>query len=229
MKNVIVAAAIALLAFEAHADAPVGSTVPRSGILDFDVLRKGKDFGRHRVLFDETPDGLQVTVDIDLDVKFGPIQAYKYRHDSTEVWRDGQLVALEAQTNRDGKRFQLEIDAVAEGVRVESNVVDKLLEGSWLPSSHWNRDVTQRTAMINTETGEAMDFTIEPIGRETIETRFGSIEADRYRLYDDIVLDLWYDTEGHWVKCAFETRGQTIEYVLRTPPSGDGVMRAAAP
>ena len=47
-------------------------------VIDFTVLRKGKPFGTHKLSFDRDEGGeLTVTTDVDLQVKFGPITAFK--------------------------------------------------------------------------------------------------------------------------------------------------------
>ena len=60
----------------------------------FEVLRKGKPFGFHTVRFDAADEnGFTATAEVELTAKFGPIVAYKYRHDSVETWEDGHCWA----------------------------------------------------------------------------------------------------------------------------------------
>jgi hypothetical protein len=55
------------------------------------------------------------------------------------------------------------------------------------------------------------------MGRESIYADGAWIEADRYRMQGALSVDLWYDLNGVWAKCAFDARGQQIEYVRRAP------------
>ena len=109
-------------------------------VIDFTVLRKGKPFGRHVLTFEQSDDGaLQVTTDVDLQVKFGPITAFKYRLDSVEKWLDGQLVALNGKSNNDGRKGVVSAKTENGDLVVDGTKFDGALPIGTIPSSHWNR------------------------------------------------------------------------------------------
>ena len=90
-------------------------------VIDFSVLRKGKPFGSHVLTFDRDENGrLTVTTDVDLQVKFGPITAFKYRLDSVEEWMNGELVGLNGTSNNDGRKGRVSAKADAGDLMVES-------------------------------------------------------------------------------------------------------------
>ncbi|MEO1475288.1 MAG: DUF6134 family protein [Pseudomonadota bacterium] len=185
-------------------------------VIAFDVLRKGKPFGTHIVSFERAEDGaLTVTNDIDLQVKIGPITAYRYRHDSVETWEDGQLVGLTGDTRKEGD--DLVISAVAEGeaINVAGTNYTGAVASDVIPSSHWHSGEVFAEAVLSSEGGQLLDIRVENLGVETLTIEDEAVEATRFRLYSDITFDLWYDAEGRWVKCAFEARGQEIRYVLK--------------
>jgi hypothetical protein len=171
----------------------------------FDVLRNGQAFGRHEVRFDEGQDGaLLVDIDISLRAGLGPITVFRYEHAAEEVWRDGQLVSLEAETLKDGDRVAVDVERGS-----DADLADLI------PSSYWLGYDPALTRILNTETGAPMPVEIEDLGLETIETASGEIEARHIRMTGTLTVDLWYDAEGRWVGCVFEARGQTIRYVLQ--------------
>lgn len=183
--------------------------------IDFTVLRKGKPFGRHLLTFDRQGDGrLTVTTDVDLQVKFGPITAFKYRLDSVEEWIDGRLVSLNGKSNSDGRKGQVSVETVGDQLLVDSTKYEGVLPTTTIPSSHWNRLQVYQEQMLSTETGEVLDIEVEMIGEDTVAVNGQNIETTHYRLTSDLVVDLWYDNQSRWVKLAFEVRGQDIEYVL---------------
>ena len=83
-----------------------------------------------------------------------------------------------------------------------------------IPSSHWNIGQLYQENMMSSETGKPLPVDVENLGLETITAGGKEIEATRYRLKSDIVVDLWYDADNRWVKCSFEARDQKIEYTL---------------
>ena len=184
-------------------------------VIDFTVLRKGKPFGTHKLSFDRTDDGrLMVTTDVDLQVKFGPITAFRYRLDSVEEWANGQLAKLNGTSNSDGRKGKVSAETVGEELRVESTKFEGTLPRSIIPSSHWNRLQVYQDRMLSTETGEVLEIDVETIGEEIVEVNGEALETTHYRLKSDLTVDLWYDNQSRWVKLAFEVRGQEIEYVL---------------
>lgn len=184
-------------------------------VIDFTVLRKGKPFGRHLLTFDRADNGeLTVTTDVDLQVKFGPITAFKYRLDSVEEWVDGQLTSLSGVSNSDGRKGKVSAISTANELIVESTEFDGALPLTTIPSSHWNRLQVYQDQMLSTETGEVLDIDVEIIGDDVVNVAGDLIPATRYRLKSDLTVDLWYDARSRWVKLAFEIRGQDIEYVL---------------
>ncbi len=211
-----IAAAAAALAGAASAAA----TPPDTGRIAFDVLRNGKPLGSHILTFDEVDDALVVTVDVDLQVKVGPFTPFRYRHDVREVWREGRLLSLSAETLKDGDTFRLEASRQGDGaVTIDGRDYQGAAPAEVIASTWWNPEVLDDPVALNSETGELMPITVTPLGRETIQAAGRPIEAEHYRLEAALTLDLWYDDEGHWVKCAFVARGSDIEYVLAEPVS----------
>lgn len=184
-------------------------------VIDFTVLRKGKPFGSHVLTFERGDDGaLEVTTDVDLQVKFGPITAFRYRLDSVEQWIDGQLVGLNGKSNNDGRKGEVQAELEGEQLRVDSTKFEGALPLGTIPSSHWNRLQVYQNQMLSTETGEVLDIEVEIVGEDTVKVGEEMVEATHYRLKSDLTVDLWYDGQSRWVKLAFDVRGQSIEYAL---------------
>lgn len=219
MKTFLACALISIgLIAAAGAEAPTSPEPwsPTDGAeIDFTVLRKGKPFGQHVLSFEKSAAGqLQVTTDVDLRVKIGPITAFRYRLDSVETWVDGALVALNGKTNNDGDKSSVE--AAANGALL--NVLGTEFQGdvaaSIIPSSHWNRMQVYGDQMLSTESGKILDIDVENLGADVVQVGGAPVEATHYRLTSDMIVDLWYDEQSRWVKLSFDARGQTIEYVL---------------
>ncbi|MEM9669029.1 MAG: DUF6134 family protein [Pseudomonadota bacterium] len=185
-------------------------------IIAFEVLRKGKPFGTHTVSFEKSENGtLEVVNDIDLQVKFGPITAYKYSHDSTEVWADGSLVELTGETRKEGKDLTVSVLSEDGQLDVSGTNFTGELSADLIPSSHWHSGEVFSDAILSSEGGQLLDIRVDNLGSETLTVSGQEIETTRFRVYSDLSFDLWYDETGRWVKCAFEARGQNIEYVLQ--------------
>lgn len=183
--------------------------------LRFSVLRDGDQFGEHIVRFEVSGDEVRVESDIELEVKFGPIRVFHYLHDSEELWRNGQLVFLEGETKKEGDDFTVVAERNGESLNVSGTLFSGDVAANMTPSSHWNISEVMGDRILSTESGEILEIDVSDLGEETIEAGGELITAQRFRLVSELTVDLWYDESGRWVKCAFDARGQTIEYVLR--------------
>lgn len=225
MKRFAIAGILgAFIAFGAQADEtaeltsiPAPWVATDGAVIDFTVLRKGKPFGTHKLSFEREENGeLTVTTDVDLQVKFGPITAFKYRLDSVENWIDGKLVSLSGKSNNDGRKGEVVAEVADDQLVVDGTKFDGVLPLSTIPSSHWNRLQVYQGQMLSTETGEVLDIEVETLGEDVVQVDGQNVETTHYRLKSDITVDLWYDNQSRWVKLAFEVRGQDIEYVLNS-------------
>ena len=196
--GVIVSAAIAASALAVSAPTTIG----------FDVLRNGKPFGEHVVTVSPTGDGgLTAVTRIRLEVKLGFIRVFEYRHDCTEIWRDGRVESLDCETLKDGETLPLTVRRDGEVLKIEGSGYTGEAPGDLAPSSYWHGLLHGAPAMLNTETGEVLKMqttTIEQTAR-----------GGCFDIASTLTLTLCYDAGGRWTYTAFEARGQAITYEPR--------------
>ena len=186
--------------------------------LVFDVLRDGGAFGTHKVTFQKAGDALTVKTSVELKVAFGPVTLFEYLHDVTEQYAGGRLVWVGSRTKNEGKWKTLSAKSAPGGLQVTGEAFKGLLAGVVIPSTHWNEDEMKQSSMFSTETGEMLPITVKDRGIERVKTGAGLIDARRFDVASELDASFWYDAQGRWVKCAFETQGSKIEYVLRALP-----------
>ncbi len=187
--------------------------------LAFDVLRDGGEFGTHVVSFSKAGDALTVKTAVELKAGLGPITLFEYMHDVTEKYVAGRLTWVGSRTKNAGKWKTLSAQAADGGLRVIAEKFKGMLNGTVIPSTHWNDAEMRQSTMFSTETGEMLPIKVKDRGMETVTIGTGaSIDARRFDVDSDIDASFWYDAQGRWVKCAFETQGSKIDYVLRALP-----------
>ena len=192
----------------------LAAPIPPSNQFAFSVWRKGSQIGEHRLSFRPDGDRLIVDVDINLQVKLGFVTLFRYTHHNTEVWRDGQLLALDSETYDDGSEFSLSVRESAGGLDVDGWAGRFHVPADTLSSSYWNPETIFRSKILDTQRGYLMDVDTEWLGEETVEAGSGPVAANRYRITGDLTMDIWYSNAGQWVKLDFATRGTTISYRL---------------
>lgn len=201
--------------------APVYATqelawVPDDGEeLSFKVLRNGNKFGYHNVKFEVDGNTITVTNDIKLTAGIGPVTVFSYRHSSAEIWRDGKLISMAGETRKDGDKLTMKVRLSNGALNVTGSGYSGRAPATIIPSSHWNIREIQSDQILSSENGELLDITVDNLGKETLTINGRKVETTRYRLKSALSADLWYDSSGRWVKCAFKVRDQKIEYVLQ--------------
>ncbi|MEP0069281.1 DUF6134 family protein [Pyruvatibacter sp.] len=171
--------------------------------IEFGIYRDGSPVGKHEVRFEEQDGGLRVQTEFDLAVSALFITLFRLDYQSDAVWRDGQLVALEARTDQNGTVANVRAQA-DEGV-LKITGPNGLYEADLglFPTNHWNAGVVGSQQVLNTITGRVADVRLVPVGVEKVDTAHGVIDATRYRYEGAIQNEVWYDSNGRWVQMRF--------------------------
>ena len=80
-----------LLSLNAHS-----LSIPKNNEVEYDIIRKNKIIGSHKISFTNNDEGLIVETNINIQVKVLLITAYKFSHSSREIWVDGNFVKINA-------------------------------------------------------------------------------------------------------------------------------------
>lgn len=188
------------LALAPAAIASPGASVPASGRLAFDVIRKDRDIGDYVVTFRGSGDDVTVDIATDVHVRVPVIgvSAYRFSQTSTETWRGGQLAGLTSRTDDNGTPHDIRVGAT-----------------SLIPASLWNADMVRSSAVLNTIDGSTDPISVSNLGTENVATGSGTVAATHYALRGGLNRDLWYAgaTLVH-VRFAAED-GSQVDYVLR--------------
>lgn len=188
------------------------AAAPRT--LEFDVLRDGAPIGTHRVTVERDGDDTRATIEIDMAVRLAFVTVYRYTHRSTELWRDGRLVSLDARTDDNGTRTQVSARATDAGLAIDGSGGRYVAPAETVPTSYWNREKVMRSPLLDTQSGKLIDVSAMALAADANGTR--------YRLAGDLEADLVYGPGGDWTGLSFAARGARIDYVRR------GMAAAAA-
>ncbi len=207
---------------------PLKAALPHARQIAFEVFRDGEPLGHHKVFFRDEGGDLHVEIDIRLEVKLAFFTLFRYRHTNREVWRDGRLLAIDTQTDDDGEGFWLRGRAAEAGLQVEGSSGSFLAPADIMPTSYWNPLTVESTRMLDTQRGRLIDVDIEPAGVETMTLAGKPVRAERFKVTGDLVLDLWYTSQGEWAKTSFVARGAEVVYARRDGTASMPDMRGVA-
>ena len=191
--------------------------VPPSGQLAFEVWRKGSQIGTHTLNFAQSGDKLAITIAVRLAVFFGPIRLFHYRMDGIEQWADARIFHIGTATNDDGKAAEMRASMTTAGFTVQgSGASSYIAPPHALPATHWN--IAELSGpWINPQNGKLFRPHVTHLGQEAVPIAGGGTAmGQHYKVSGDIELDLWYDTNEHWLSLSFAAKdGSQIRYLRR--------------
>ena len=184
----------------------------------FKVYLDDKWIGYHNFRLTPRGDGKH-TLDIDarFDVKFLFINAYSYRHQNTEQWQRQCLSSIRSSTDDNGQRYDVVGTTRDNGFYLDNGSERTNLSNCVMSFAYWDPAILKARRLLNAQTGEYVDVTTVPMGREQISVRGQNIAANRYRLISDqAVIDLWYaETNSRWLALQSTTEsGRKLRYLM---------------
>lgn len=195
-------AALAMPASRARAQ----RVFPAAGRVDFLGRRQGVVAGTYRFRFAQQPGRFIVRTDIDLDVRSGAAPLWRYVHHAEEVWRDGWLDAVVADTDDDGRRFKVRAERQAGIFTGTVNGAAFTVAGYIVPASLWYRDTPDSEALFDTVDGRVKVVRSTLLGSENVPAGKTAVSSRHYAITGGIVRDVWYDTECGLVRLALPGR-----------------------
>ena len=182
--------------------------------LAYTILMGGSPIGSQTVELadDGTRRRAAVTIDITANILF---MTYRFVHRRTEVWENGTVTEIRAETDDDGERDTYSLKRLGEIYVGTLNGKEATVAGNRLPMSLWTDAILASPVLFDVVDMAPIEATIESLGIRPLGGKTGSPAGRFYRLRGDEDRDLWYGDDGFLMKTRFKSNGFTIEHVRR--------------
>ena len=184
---------------------------------NFDVFLNDKKVGKHSFTVSESGGEKQVESEASFKYTVLWIPAYRYQHTAAERWDDQCLVEIDARTNANGERLEVRGQHTGSAFRVVNGDDTRAeLPACVMTFAYWNPEFLEQSRLLNPQTGEFVDVTVEKLGTETLEVRGEPVTATRFRLTaSEIDMTLWYSPNDEWLALESVAKGgHIIRYKL---------------
>lgn len=199
---------------------------------NFRVLLDGNDIGYHRFELEERDDARVLSSKAEFDVRFLFFNAFRYRHDDVETWRDGCLRKLEAKTVTNDRTRVVSGATTDDGFIVSRDGGTEELPECVMTFAYWNPEFLKEPQLLNPQTGEYLDVDIERLTEQSVDVAGESVLAERYSIKArdaDIAIEVWYAQDDRWIGLESVVKGgRKIRYELTgmsPPPQRNYVWR----
>ncbi len=178
---------------------------------DFDVYLDNKKVGEHRFELSERNGAQQLQSEASFKYKILFVTAYTYQHSAAEKWSGNCLTAIDATTNANGKRSVVNGELDGDEFVIDDNERERTLPQCIMTFAYWNPDFLEQQQLLNPQTGEYLDVSVEEVGGDTLEIRGAAVPATRFKLTAaNIDVTLWYSTNNEWLALESVAKGGRI-------------------
>ena len=189
---------------------------------NFRVLLDDREIGYHefRVVSEGSTERVQSNARFDVKILF--FNAYSYRHSNAETWRNGCLTRIQASTDANGDRIDVEGNLVEAGFELYADEGNRVLGNDCVRTfAYWNPSLLRAESLLNAQTGELMPVGVEEYGADVLQVGDREIPTRRLQItLQEGVIDLWYHLDtGRWLALEAPTEGgRTLRYEPASPP-----------
>lgn len=212
MKFVSQLCAAVLLSGALSSSIAVADAEPvEQGRWNFDVYLDDKRVGTHRFELFENGNTKRLQSEADFEYKFLFVTAYTYEHRADEVWANNCLQELSATTNANGKRSKVFGEILDNSFVLDADKDELELPECVMTFAYWNPDFLGQQRLLNPQTGEYLEVSVEEVGAETVDVRGAPMLARRFKLTAaGIDVTLWYSTNDEWLALESVAKGGRI-------------------
>ena len=201
-------------------------SIPENKKATYEIWRKNKVIGTHEILFSEKNGILNIETNINVEVKILFVTAYKYSHQSTETWKDGNFIKIEGYTDFEDEREYFIKGEIKDNFLFASGMDGKLKSNkNIIPSNFWNIDVMYQNEIFDTQKGIVRKLDVKEVGTEIIKINNINVDCTKFilnatrhpkdkELFPEYTL--WYSKDKELMRFKFKsTKNNKIIDIIR--------------
>jgi len=174
----------------------------------FQVFLDEKPIGFHHFRLNTSGDTRELRGEAQFSVKLLGFSVYDYSHQNMELWQQDCLQRIEASTDDNGKQLFVRGNSNGEQLLLEDNSGNRGVTGCVMTFAYWNPEILAQKQLLNAQTGEYLDVSVQSLGEKTLQLQGRDIPALHYRLRtDEDDIELWYSSDRDWLALSTTTRG----------------------
>jgi Family of unknown function (DUF6134) len=171
------------------------------------------DIGEHQMTVRREDDAVVVEHMAALAVEVLGLTAHRRTTRFREVWQDDRLVAYDGLVEDNGEPFAVRARAAGDRLLVEGPGGRTEAPAATAPSVPSLDFAIAREWFFDSKTGELLNATVTPAGREPLKVGERLVEATRYEIAGDLDQHVWFDDSGAWVQWRLWRQGAAITLV----------------
>jgi hypothetical protein len=207
----VVLAVVALVAPAVHA--------VQTEFRDYRVKVDGKDAGHTRIVIARHDDGSMVMT-AQVNVRINQIIfTYQFNNQTTEIWKNGRMVQLRANTTENGKKTDATGAADGDLFRFRINGKERTAPGHVWSSSFWKlldaKYHNKAVPILEADSGKEYVGNLQYVGTESLQVANQQMKCYHFRITGGpSTIDLWFDPYYFLVRQEFVESGHRTQVDL---------------
>ncbi len=183
----------------------------------FDVYADGKKIGEHSFSLTESGPYNHLISKADYKITLFNIPIYRYHHVSDELWNKDCLISITSSTQDGREDYKVRGETTNNVFELREPAQESFKQECPMTFSYWNPEMLNQTKLLNVQTGKYIEVEIKNLGKESIQVKNESIEADKFSVTGrKINLTLWYKDNKEWLRLqAVTPDNHHISYELK--------------
>lgn len=180
---------------------------------NYAVLRNGDRIGTHKVEHTSSGALQKTSVDVDINVYFGFVPLYSFRHQSTTQHTTDSIATISSTTTEDGELVKVTAKAKGQKLHVATTSESFSVPVETPILAYFHPSITESGEFLDITTGELVEIEAERVGLETITVGKTTKEALRTRIRGKDLVDVWFVGDS-LLKLELEARdGSIVSYI----------------
>jgi hypothetical protein len=174
----------------------------------FEVFLDDRPIGFHHFHLNTSGNTREMRGEAQFNVTLLGFTVYDYSHQNLELWQQDCLQRIEASTDDNGKKLFVRGNSNGGELLLEDNNGNRGISGCVMTFAYWNPEILAQQQLLNAQTGEYLDISVQPLGEKTLQMQGREVPALHYRLStSENDIDLWYSSDRDWLGLSTTTSG----------------------
>ncbi len=182
--------------------------------LSFDVILNDEMVGYSNLTHRKLRNGLEVAVDVEIVPKFLGLKFMKYTLKNREVWKNKELISIDANSSWFGKKYFVKGKREGSDFSVQGSAFSGTIKDKFATTSYFTPDFLKRRVWLSTQDGTPLEIKTRKLKNKKILFNDKNYTVREWEISGDLELTLQYDEQNNWVGSSFTVGNYPARFTL---------------
>ncbi len=182
--------------------------------LSFNVLLNDEIVGYSNLTHTKLKKGLEVVIDVEIVPKILGLKFMKYTLKNREVWKNKELVSIDANSSWFGKKYFVKGQREGSDFSVQGSAFSGIIKDKFATTSYFTPDFLKRRVWLSTQDGTPLEIKTRKLKNKKMLFKDKNYSVREWEITGDLELTLQYDEQNNWVGSGFTVGNYPARFTL---------------